>query len=565
MQPSKYQQAIFEAFAGREDNILVQACAGSGKTTTLKMLCERIPTSLSTVALAFNKLNAEQFQAKLPPHINSATLHSLGFRMIRRAIPKVELDQKKTQRILTRLIGGPTKTRLVGKDKIISETVERVASLAMATLTDPENMVDLRDMVTAYGISLSGEEDDATDVVDITTLSNLCTSYIKLQREERERISFDDMIDHVVHYKLRTECPYDVILGDEVQDWNAQQAAFVELLASADLKAPQVSTSLAAAFAKVGRKMPEAAPASTSSRTTKSRLVLVGDRNQSMYAFRGADHRSMDNLKNRFKCIELPLSVCYRCPATVIEVAQGIVGAEIIQPRDNAPAGEVTMRGYTELDATAEWLKDGDMVMCRTNAPLFPFAMKLLKLHKKPVVRGSDGLEQGLLKMASDVVESGSAINRLSFLRKLRELTERKIDKLVKADKINQAVNLEDKYHSILAVASSCDEGDQFYQQLTATLHKIFEGEGISLSSVHRAKGMEAERCVILGYERMPHPMAFKIRDEYARNAAVTQENNMKYVSVTRSLDVLVLQELPPKDKAGKTSEFPSLDDALRK
>jgi len=51
---------------------------------------------------------------------------------------------------------------------------------------------------------------------------------------------------------------------------------------------------------------------------------------------------------------------------------------------------------------------------------------------------------------------------------------------------------------------------------------------GIILSSVHRAKGLEAERVFILKPELMPHPLATSEQE-------LQQEMNIKYVAITRA------------------------------
>ena len=55
----------------------------------------------------------------------------------------------------------------------------------------------------------------------------------------------------------------------------------------------------------------------------------------------------------------------------------------------------------------------------------------------------------------------------------------------------------------------------------------------VLLSSVHRAKGLEAATVYISSPEKMPHPMA-QLEWE------IDQEYNIKYVAMTRSMDTLI-------------------------
>jgi len=62
--------------------------------------------------------------------------------------------------------------------------------------------------------------------------------------------------------------------------------------------------------------------------------------------------------------------------------------------------------------------------------------------------------------------------------------------------------------------------------------------EGIIFSSIHRAKGLEAETVVYLGAEKVPHPMA-------KTPEAMKQEINLDYVAKTRAKRTLIYQALP--------------------
>jgi ATP-dependent exoDNAse (exonuclease V) beta subunit len=52
------------------------------------------------------------------------------------------------------------------------------------------------------------------------------------------------------------------------------------------------------------------------------RLIAVGDKKQAIYGFRAADVKSLDLIRSDFDCVELPLSISYRCPTKVIELAK---------------------------------------------------------------------------------------------------------------------------------------------------------------------------------------------------------------------------------------------------
>ena len=57
----------------------------------------------------------------------------------------------------------------------------------------------------------------------------------------------------------------------------------------------------------------------------------------------------------------------------------------------------------------------------------------------------------------------------------------------------------------------------------------------IKLSTIHRAKGLEADRVFILNFNELPY---FKPNQKYWERE---QEQNLKYVAVTRAMEELYL------------------------
>jgi len=73
MKPNAEQQAIIDAFLGHDGSIAVNALAGTGKTTTLKMLAEAEPAQRMQY-IAFNRAIADDAQAKI-----AVKRHSLDY------------------------------------------------------------------------------------------------------------------------------------------------------------------------------------------------------------------------------------------------------------------------------------------------------------------------------------------------------------------------------------------------------------------------------------------------------------------------------------------------------
>ncbi|MCW1356323.1 hypothetical protein OLQ17_09785 [Campylobacter jejuni] len=75
-----------------EPNIItkINACAGSGKTSTLKEIALHNPDK-KFLYLAFNKSIAEESKKKFPENVDVKTIHSLAFAYIKRKYGNINL------------------------------------------------------------------------------------------------------------------------------------------------------------------------------------------------------------------------------------------------------------------------------------------------------------------------------------------------------------------------------------------------------------------------------------------------------------------------------------------
>lgn len=487
--PSPHQEAILDAVRNTSDNLIIQACAGSGKTTTLRMICEAMPISMRVVAVCFNRSIAQEFERKLPRHIEVGTMHKIGFKIVRQNRPKARLDEYKINRVLKDF-----SKRLRFRDNKEASAwcalMQRTAGLVMATMTNAEDHAELMSLAGYYDLEL-----EPADLADVAMV-------VRKLRMEQDTISFDDMIDAPLFHGY-TFPKYDVVLIDEAQDLNASQLEFCARLAAS------------------------------------GRIIAVGDRNQSIYGFRGADHAAMDRLQERFQCRELPLSVCYRCGKSIVAEAQRVVGAEAIQAPDIADDGLVIRREPKEMPETLSTLQPGDMVICRTNKPLVAPCFELIRRGIKAVIRGRD-IGKGLLALVDKhagkigdmpLDEMIAAVNRWKWQR---------INILLAQEKEAQAQTIEDQVDTLAAIAENVGT----VQELRKAIETIFSDDvvGVLFSSVHRAKGLEADCVVLLAPEQIPHPMA-------KTPEALQQERNLEYVAKTRPRFCLVYQPLPKEKK----------------
>jgi len=239
----------------------------------------------------------------------------------------------------------------------------------------------------------------------------------------------------------------------------------------------------------------------------------------------------MDNFMKYFKAKELQLSICYRCPKNIVKLAQTIVPK--IETYDKQKDGIVDSINTEQMLTELEY---GDMVLCRTNAPLVELAFKLIRLNKKVTIRGRDSLCNKLIEVikqqhARNLDDLEKKLNKLATKQQQR-LTEIEMGTRKKEQKKMLMENL-DQIHTIKTIILNVTS----VKNLIDTINEFFDEkwDEIILSSIHKAKGLENDRIFIYKYdELLPHPMA---RSQKERQ----QEQNLKYVAITRAQSELYL------------------------
>jgi len=479
---SKYQEDIYRWIKTGKGNAIIQAVAGSGKTTTIVECTKLIPSGKKSIFLAFNSAIQKELRQRLPYSIESRTLHSLGLSMFMPNTNKrPEVNSDKLDIVI----------RQVFKENNISTTrqgeyfpfLKQIIPKLKATLADYTKYEELDEVISRFNME---NNIDDLKIVLIKGIMEKCKQIV-------ETIDFDDMIWMPIVNDWQAN-KYDFVFVDESQDLNKSQFELIKKICN---------------------------------KTT--RIIAVGDRRQSIYAFRGADITSMDNFKEHFKAKEFPLSISYRCPQAVVRLAQEIVPD--IECSKTAREGLVERVGYEKVNEKATHT---DLILCRTNAPLVKVCFSLIRQGKKATIMGRD-IGKNLIK----VIDKYTVVN-LNDLRgrivDFKSLQEEKLY-LIEEGKFDKK-----RKNSILAQVDACDtilalsENVETVEELKSSIYQIFtdKREGIVCSTVHKAKGLEAETVFIIMFELMPHPMA-KEDDE------IEQEYNIKYVAITRAKERLYL------------------------
>lgn len=589
---SHFQRDIFEAFERSRDSLLIEAVAGSGKTSTLVELAnimQRAFPQQRAVIVAFNKSIAVELQARITArNVQAMTLHSAGWAAWRRAGGldwEPSVDSMKTSKIMREVLSweenkkfGETTRRLVGYAKgagiVPRGSVNNaypVADSQGIPILEMHGLVDDTPEAWEALIDHYGLDEDACD---IGLVRKVLARSIELARETCD---FDDMLYMPVVAGVPFD-RYDVVLVDEAQDVSAIQRTMIERMAG------------------------------------DGRVVACGDRRQSIFGFRGAGTNSMDELKEHFQMKELPLSVSYRCPVAVVEWARQWVPQ--IEARDGAPDGVVLLEGtdwtgqaevalgapldtkprfasaygvspekYREMAGDVEmsveeaeglldtfnkafpkvlkggdqgiastsaplghgepamaegitkWrglsdFRPGDAILCRLTRPLVAAAFTLIRAR----IAGVHVLGRDIGKGITDLVKKSKQAFIRDLLSWLDRYQLREGSRLRKRGKHAQAGLLDDRCETLRVFCWELpDDGRvEEVERLVGSLFTDPNGGGqariITLSTVHKFKGMEADRVFVLDAgELMPCPWA------KGGGWEMQQEWNLCYVAATRA------------------------------
>lgn len=474
MQVSSYQQAIFDWVDREYGSALVEACPGSGKTTTLIAAANRIPREKSLAFLAFNRSTVQELRDRFERPAVIKTVHAMGFQALARRIQgRLLVDGNKTSLLMER--------ELPNNERVQYGTqIRRAVALAKAYHLMHDDREDLwQELLDRF--DFVPDEETAAVIAYARHILHLSDQTLDL-------IDHDDMIRIPVLHNFPFR-RYDWVMLDEAQDISIAQRHLLRRLLKPD-----------------------------------SRLLAVGDPAQSIYAFRGASYSSMHELCREFSCTTLPLSISYRCPANVIAYARTIY--PVIEPAPKAKMGTV----MSQLAWRPGQFQAGDMILCRNVAPLVSMFYTLIHARVPARILGSD-LVNTLSRIVRRVEPDGLAPEH-SLGQKLLVWRREQVARYRRQGKLDKAATVEDHTQVLLTALahSQVDTVDGFLAELRA----IFSRTGsVTLSTIHRAKGLEADRVYILDPRLMPSYYA-------QQDWQLQQERNLEYVAVTRARRELI-------------------------
>lgn len=272
----------FRAVTTTDGAILIIAGAGSGKTRVITfriahMLDKGVPQS-QILALTFTNKAAKEMETRIKEltqkklqNLTVSTFHAFGVKVLRADIDKLGYRDNfsiydETDRVaLIKECGRELKYSPDAMD------IYMIGNLISNIKTGRKNWDTANDM---YRPLYESYQDG-----------------LKLYNA----VDFDDLI--VLPIKLFKECPevlskyrerYKYIMVDEFQDTSHQQYELMHLLADKN-------------------------------------VAVVGDDDQSIYSWRGADYQNIINFEKDFDVTEIRLEQNYRSTETILEAANGVI------------------------------------------------------------------------------------------------------------------------------------------------------------------------------------------------------------------------------------------------
>lgn len=528
--PSIYQEKVFEFVKSGTGNAVVSAVAGSGKTTTILKALDLIPKNFEVLYLAFNKDIVKSIKKKYSSieNVTFSTVHGYGISILRELNPIIKIDNYKYNNLLRNIYSYlendkeeilkgynfndkqindlkkfKLKKKLSEEDDMYSfqKRVVELCNYSRIMLVDDEKK--LKQIAADYDINYKNNE------------SKISLELLKLGKHIKEVIDYTDMLYFPIIFDMPCK-KYDWVFIDECQDLNTAQRIIM-------LKAVKENT---------------------------GRWIGVGDPNQAIYGFNGADFESFKNLTRIENTIQLPLSVCYRCDRNIINLAKGIV--------ENIEFFEKNGEGIVNNKATVDEIKDGDMVLCRNTYPLVKLCFDYLKKGVKAIIKGRETGEAlvGMIKKSNT-----EDISKLfAFLYDDLEKTKKKIIKnnnLLDEEVENneQYIKQKEKIEIIELLSSQAENCNDIVLKLKS-IFSDSNSDGIKLSTIHKSKGLECDRVFIIHKELIPSKFA-------KSNFQIDQEYNLLYVAYTRAKKYLgfvedfdAFEEKKKYDKSKYLKEF---------
>lgn len=436
MHPTAEQKAIIDlALTG--ENIKVQAVAGSGKSSTLRMISDVL--KVPSLYLVFNKAMAEEASEKFPEHVEVRTVHSLAYRSFGSKL------QKKL-------------ARPKGAYRNVAGTGSEIASY----LKIEDFKVSDDYSVTAAGVGLAVKD----------TLARFEASSDK--NLSKKHVSFS-CVSHLMKIEGFSKSDWiDVVLHNAEMLWKLRINPATEVLATHDtyLKLFQLSEPDLSRYKVIyvdEQQDSSDVMIDIVCRQTGSQIIVVGDSRQAIYGWRG----SVDAL-SKVDYKEMRLSQSFRYGSEVADLANAIIGENLVV-------------GCPTIDTRASF-DSGSLNFTQTYTKLF-------RTNSALITEAVDKIREGY--SVSIEIDTKQFLKLLESVLALREGNYKGVThELVKS--FSSFQDLEDSEDSDLQRARKIVlSGKADFIIRTLKTYKKPKRCDIVMTTSHKAKGREWDQVII--------------------------------------------------------------------
>lgn len=463
--PTAEQQAIVDAYLTRAD-LCVEAGAGTGKTSTLKLLAKATP-GRKGVYLAYNKAIATDAAKGFPADVVCKTAHAFAFAAVGRQYSHRLNAPRVPARVAAQHLGITQPIHFVRDKAPLSPT--QLARIALSTVNRFCTSADIQ--IEPWHVpKMAGLDEPAVHALVQQAILPIAIRAWEDINQIHGRLRFE----HGHYLKMwgltRPDLKADYVLFDEAQDANPVIAAIVD--------------------DQTGQR------------------IVVGDRNQAIYAWNGAID-AMD----KFDGERLYLSQSFRFgPAIASEANKwlAVLGAKL------------SLSGYDQITSTVAALPEPDAILCRTNAGAFTRVVDSLAAGRKTaLVGGGDDIRR--LAEAAQRLQAGQPCDHpeLIAFSTWAEVCDYAENDTSGSD-LKVFVSLVEKVGADEIVRICARLTDERFAQTV-------------VSTAHKAKGREWDRVRIAGDFRDPG----EDPDTGLPRPIAREDAMLAYVSVTRARQTL--------------------------
>lgn len=515
--PSEEQAAVFAAVQNTSDNIAIAALAGTGKTTTLVEIAKRLPVTASKLFCAFNKdIVGELERRMMGTGVQTKTFHALGLQNLKRHLGTTQLSPEKDKyreivkawvernnlAVSEAIVACAANTPPENRDELIKDLWKEVPNMAVELtnflrygLVGWDDPVGLMQTVLEYRL----DDDVLNDAGIVGLVINAVPELMSTAEEQTKaaKIDFTDMIYWPVRWNIAMQ-QFQYVMADECQDISPMQRQMIRKLIAPN-----------------------------------GRIFLVGDANQAIYHFTGADCDSFDLSVKQFNATVYPLTVTRRCAQVVVQHAANLVPQ--FTGLDSKPRGRVVWIDESYMLKVAQ---PGDIIVCRLKAPLVSAVLDFIGKGIPATILGNE-MGKALMNLV-DKLAKRRGFSIQNILEILNTYMWEQVERWMKKGDEGMAESVRDQCGALRVIIEAAQEKGMAYStdaikvEIGALFSDKDSGSRVTLSTIHKVKGLEAKRVFILRPDKLP------LNYPGASPSSVQQERNLDYVARTRAIDTLV-------------------------